>query len=329
MHLVKYLFIIFMLGLLSVCVKCQSSPDSTTQKLMRNVANRFAEARPINVEYNYNSDFNFAPKSKSSSLVNGKVTRFSSLRTNLNYTIAKNRKWIVSASFQYRMASISANYKPDEAPVYKLLENTHHYHATSANVTYLSKLFGKPAFYTGSFIVDGSDKGFERFKAMGVATLLLKANAQTKMAVGLSLFYDPGAQLPIFPFFTLEHKFKNGFTADIIFPQQMLVRKIVNKKGRFSAGMQMDRTNFYLYNNNSPGLRTSEFRGVDCNNGFIYEHLLFSNLVLTTKAGSRLSVMGRAFEKSMNSGSPFYDGSLKPGFYFNVGLSGNPFVKKK
>lgn len=205
MHFTTCSFIIALLALQSLFVKGQTGADSVTQKLIRQVANRFAEARPVNIEYNYNGDFNFPSKAKSSSLTNGKVTRFSSLRTNLNYTIAKNRKWIVSTAFQYRMASVAANYKPGAAPIYQVPDSIPHDHAACVN----------------------------------------------------------------------------------------------------------------------------EWRVGGCNNGFIYEHLLSDNIVLTTKAGSRLSVMGRAFEKSTNSGNPYFDGSLKPGFYCNVGLSVNPFVKKK
>jgi hypothetical protein len=71
---------------------------------------------------------------------------------------------------------------------------------------------------------------------------------------------------------------------------------------------------------------------VDIKSGLTYEHLIAKYFVLTAKTGLKLTPSGRIFKKEGSYGSPDFQTKPDPAFYFNVGLSLNPFAlfgKKK
>ena len=160
---------------------------------------------------------------------------------------------------------------------------------------------------------------------MLTASLVLKATADTKMTVGLAMIIDPSSQVPAMPIFTYEHRFNNGWVADIILPKKVVMRKDVFKNGRLSLGTEMDGTNFYLY----PDGKRYEFRQLEINSGAMYEHKLGNNLIGTLKAGLRATPSSRIFAKEDSFKDYIFDMNAKPSFYFNVGISYNPFGKPR
>jgi hypothetical protein len=93
----------------------------------------------------------------------------------------------------------------------------------------------------------------------------------------------------------------------------------------------MDRTSFYLYNIDGTSQKY-EYRQLDINSGFVYEHVIANYFLVTAKTGIRLTPSGRIFEKEKSFGDPVFETKPDPAFYFNIGLSFNPFTllgKKK
>ena len=200
-----------------------------------------------------------------------------------------------------------------------------HYHSEALSLTRFSKLFNKIAIYSATASVDGSEQHFERIRGMLTASLVLKATADTKMTVGIAVIIDPSSQVPAMPIFTYEHRFNNGWVADIILPKKVVMRKDVFKNGRLSLGTEMDGTNFYLY----PDGKRYEFRQLEINSGAMYEHKLGNNLIGTLKAGLRATPSSRIFAKEDSFKDYIFDMNAKPSFYFNVGISYNPFGKPR
>lgn len=296
--------------------------DSIPLKVRAFIADKFPQNRNFNIDFTQNSPYRFSSKLLGADLPDNKVKSFRQLKANTNIYLIKNKSWILSTSLNYRYTAFDTEEKitPETGK-----QSDFHYHSEAVNLNYFSKLFNKTAIYTASASIDGSEQHFERIRGMVTASIILKATPKTKMIVGLAGFIDPSSQIPILPIFTYENKFNNGWVLDILLPKKMLVRKDIFANGRISLGTEIDNTSFYMYKNN----RTYEFRQLEINSGAIYEHNLGSNFIGTLKTGIRAVPQARVFDKAESFKDYIFEASYQPSFYFNVGLSYNPFGKPR
>ncbi len=295
--------------------------DSIPQKVVVFVTDKFPQTRDLNVEFTQLTPYKFSPELYDADLPENKIKNYQQVKANANVYFIKNRKWMLSTSLNYRFTHLESE---NEMPLFNNEQNFH-YHSEALSLTRFSKLFNKIAIYSATASVDGSEQHFERIRGMLTASLVLKATADTKMTVGLAMIIDPSSQVPAMPIFTYEHRFNNGWVADIILPKKVVMRKDVFKNGRLSLGTEMDGTNFYLY----PDGKRYEFRQLEINSGAMYEHKLGNNLIGTLKAGLRATPSSRIFAKEDSFKDYIFDMNAKPSFYFNVGISYNPFGKPR
>lgn len=296
--------------------------DSIPLKVRAFIADKFPQNRDLYIDFSQTAPFQFSSKLDGKDLPENKMKSFQQLKAGTNIYFVKKRNWLLSTSLNYRFTSFNTQ-EPitDEANQ----KNNFHYHSEAVNFNYFSKLFNKTAIYTATASVDGSDQHFERIRGMVTASVVLKATPKVKMIVGLAGFIDPSSQVPILPIFTYENKFNNGWVLDILLPKKLLVRKDIFANGRISLGTEMDNTSFYLYKNN----RTYEFRQLEINSGAIYEHHLGGNFIGALKTGIRAVPRARVFDKEESFKDYIFEASYKPSFYFNVGVSYNPFGKPR
>jgi hypothetical protein len=295
--------------------------DSIPLKVRAFIADKFPNARDFNLEFTQTTPYKFTSNLNGNELPENKVKDFHQVKANANIYFVKNRKWLLSTSLNYRYTSINT-----EAPISDYPQKSdYHYHSESINASYYSKLFNKIAIYSASVSVDGSEQHFERIRGMLTGVVVLKANQKTKMTLGAAVFIDPSSQVPALPIFTYEHKFNNGWVADIILPKKILIRKDVFSNGRISFGSEMDNTSFYLYRSD----KTYEYRQLEINSGAIYEHNLGRYFIGTLKTGIRATPNVRVFEKQESFKDYVFEAKYKPSFYFNIGISYNPFGKPK
>ncbi|MDQ0594859.1 hypothetical protein QFZ37_003228 [Chryseobacterium ginsenosidimutans] len=292
--------------------------DSIPQKVAAYVAEKFPIARDFNVEFTQVTPYKFSSKLYDADLPETKVNNFSQVKVSSNINLIKTQKWILSTNLNYRYTAINTESSISEYPK----QNDFHYHSETLSFTYFSKLFNKMTIYSANFSVDGSEQHFERMRGMVTGTMILKANAKTKMTVGLVGIIDPSSQVPVIPTFSYEHKFDNGLIADIILPKRILIKKNISENGRISLGSEMENTSFYIYDKD----RTYEFRQLEINSGAIYEHKIGS-FTGTVKTGLRSVPNSRIFEKNESFKNYFFEASPKTSFYFNIGISYNPFGK--
>lgn len=295
--------------------------DSIPQKVVAFVTDKFPQTRDLSVEFTQLTPYKFSSELYDADLPENKIKNYQQVKANANVYFIKNRKWMLSTSLNYRFTHLESE---NEMPLFNNEQNFH-YHSEALSVTRFSKLFNKIAIYSATASVDGSEQHFERIRGMLTASLVLKATADTKMTVGLAVIIDPSSQVPAMPIFIYEHRFNNGWVADVILPKKMVMRKDVFKNGRLSLGTEMDGTNFYLY----PDGKRYEFRQLEINSGAMYEHKLGNNLIGTLKAGLRATPSSRIFAKEDSFKDYIFDMNAKPSFYFNVGISYNPFGKPR
>lgn len=297
--------------------------DSIPLKVRAFVADKFPQTRDLNIEYTMVTPYQYSSKLQNTDLPDNKVNNFQQIKANANIYFFKKKTWLLSTSLNYRYTSMNT-----ENPVFSEASNSQkdfHYHSEAVNFSYFSKLFSKTAIYSATVSVDGSDQHFERLRGMVAGTLILKATPKTKMTLGLAAFIDPSTTIPILPIFTYENKFENGWVLDVLLPKKVLIRKDIFINGRISLGTEMDNTSFYIYRSN----KTYEYRQLEINSGVIYEHNLGGNFIGTFKTGIRATPSARVFDKQESFKDYIFEAQYKPSFYFNVGVSYNPFGKPR
>ncbi|WP_221405658.1 hypothetical protein [Epilithonimonas mollis] len=293
---------------------------------MAYIAEKFPITRVLNIEYNQVLPYIFSSKLRGKELPEGKVKNFHRAKMSANINLITKQKWVVSTNLNYRYISAETEMNNPAGALFDSKED-YHYHSESLTFTYFSKLFRKMVIYSASASLDGSEQHFERLRGIATATMVLKANAKTKMSVGLFVAIDPSVKTPVIPTFTYEHKFKNGFIANVILPRSVYLRKSIAENGRISIGSELDVTSFYLYNIENKNNKY-EFRQLDINSGLIYEQYLGSSFVATVKSGAKSMMRSRVFEKSESYDSYIFRAKPQTALYVGVGLSFNPFVRE-
>lgn len=287
-------------------------------------ADKFAIVRPLNIEFTHTAPYHFTSEQGNISLPESKVTNFTQAKISANFNFIKRKKWLMGATFGYRNTNAEAEMIDPFTEESRKVDEDFHYLFSSLNFTYFSTLFKKRTIYTSSIMVDGSDQHFERVRGLLTGVMVLKANQKTKMTIGLLVNIDPSALTPIIPIFTYEHKFSNGFVADITLPKSIYLRKYVFNSGRVSIGTELDRTSFYLYNIDGTSQKY-EYRQLDINSGLIYEHAI-GDFIFTGKTGMKFTPSGKLFRKEDSFNDAVYETKPDPSFYFNLGISFNPFT---
>ena len=132
---------------------------------------------------------------------------------------------------------------------------------------------------------------------------------------------DPNMIVPAFLTFSYEHKFKNGWIADVILPKQIYLRKGVMTNGRFSIGSELSGSSFYFYNQE----KTYSFSQMEINSGVLYDHCFGKSFIGSFKTGLRYVPMSRISEKNQSVNDYISSTKPKPSLYFNLGVSYNLF----
>lgn len=294
-----------------------------SQRAAAIAAAKFTIARPLNIEFTQLMPYNFTLKDGNNSYPESKVKGLSQAKINTNINIIKKKNWLFGTTLGYNYISAKADMTESFSQTTKNVDNDFHYFHAAANIAYISTLFKKRTVFTSSIIVDGSEKHFERIRGLLSGTMVLKANERTKMSVGFVIPIDPLSEVPFIPTFSYEHKFRNGLIVDIILPKNLYLRKHVFNNGRFSLGAEMDGTTFYLYNIDGTDQKY-QYRQLDINSGFVYEHLIANSFLVTGKTGVRFTPSGRLFRKQDSYSDPVLKMSADPAFYVNIGISFSP-----
>ncbi|MDR6458590.1 hypothetical protein J2786_001683 [Chryseobacterium vietnamense] len=296
--------------------------DSIPLKVRAFFADKIPQSRNFNLEYTQVTPSSFSSQLQGKDLPDNKVKSFQQMKADANIYFIKNRSWLLSTALSYRYTSIG-----NENPVIPETQNEEnfHYHSEAINLSYFSRLFNKTAIYSATLSTDGSDRHFERIRGLVTASLILKVTPKTKMTLGLAGVIYSSSQIPVLPIFTYENRFNNGWVLDVLLPKKVLVRKDIFSSGRISLGTEMDNNSFYTYHNDN----TYEFRQVALNSGAMYEHHLGGNFIGMFKTGVRANINSRAFNKQDSFDEYIWKGTYKPSLYFNVGISYNPFERKR
>jgi len=324
--------IIIALLLTSAFANAQQTTDSLKQKATTSIKEKFPRARALNFEYGQSLSRDFDSEIFGQDFQEGEIKAQRTFSVSANIPIYKTRKWSLTGSLNYQFNELEFdNIEATDVTVFEQngIVNFHNF-STALSSTYFSSLFKKPVIYNASLIVDGNDNGFERIKGLVGLSFIMKRTERTTITLGAIVFVDPTAQLPFFPTFSYNHRFKNSkWEVDFILPQRLLLRRPVGENGRFSVGSSFGSTGFYVNVDNPNFAETFEYSQLEIKSGIIYEHRFSDYLIGTFQGGIQNFISNRLTEKAKPTSDFIYENNQDATGYFQVGISIDPFAGKK
>ncbi|THV56760.1 hypothetical protein EZV76_16760 [Flagellimonas alvinocaridis] len=306
--------------------------DSLKQKSITGIKEKFPRTRILNFEYGQSLSRNFDSELFGEAFQDGEIKAQQTFTASANVPLYRTRKWSLTGSLNYQFNEFEFD-NIDNTGVTVFEQNgivNFHNFSTALSSTYFSTLFKKPVIYNASLIVDGNDNGFERVKGLVGLSFIMKRTERTTITLGAIVFVDPTSQLPFFPTFTYNHRFKNSkWELDFILPQRLLLRRFVGENGRFSIGSSFGSTGFYVNVDNPDFAEVFEYSQLEIKSGIIYEHRFSDYLIGTFQGGLQNFISNRLTEKAQPTQDFIYENNQEATGYFQVGISIDPFAKKK
>lgn len=330
--MIKSLILLGTLLISTIAVAQQN--DSIFKKVARKeITAEFPRTRMFNIEYGQSLLRDFESRLEDEDFQKGELSNHKTVNASINFPLYKYKKWVFTASGNYTFNEFEFNNLENVSAANIFEQNgivNFHNFSTALSTTLFSSLFKKPLIYNGSIIADGNDEGYQRIKGLVGASIILKRTAQTTITTGLIVIVDPTAQIPFFPTFTLNHKFKNSkWEFDFILPQRIIFRRPVSEKGRLSIGSTFGGNGFYVNVDQANFPEVFEYSQLEINSGLIYEHKISNNVFATAKGGLTNFISNRLTEKGQPTKDFIYENDQDMTAYFNVGISFNPSFKKK
>lgn len=327
------LALLIILFFISTFVFSQQTTDSLQQQTVVIIKEKFPRARILNFDYGQSLNRNFSSKLFDEAFQEGDIKTQRSFMASANIPIYKTRKWSLTASANYQFNEFEFDNLSNTSSTNVFEQNgivDFHNFSTALSSTYFSSLFKKPVVYNISIIADGNDEGFERIKGFVGLSFIMKRTERTMITLGAIMFIDPTSQIPFFPTFTFNHRFKNSkWDLDFILPQRLLFRRPIGENGRFSVGSSFGSTGFYV-NVDSPGFAdVFEYSQLEIKSGITYEHRFNNYLIGTFQGGLQNFISNRLTEKGEPTKDFIYENKQDATGYFQVGISIDPFAKKK
>tara|TARA_R110002033_G_scaffold171215_1_gene218632 strand:- start:10432 stop:11424 length:993 start_codon:yes stop_codon:yes gene_type:complete len=311
----------------------QQTTDTLQQQTAISIKEKFPRARILNFEYGQSLNRNFSSKLFDEAFQEGDIKTQRNFMASANVPIYKTRKWSLTASANYQFNEFEFDNLSNTSNTNVFEQNgivDFHNFSTALSSTYFSSLFKKPVIYNASIIADGNDKGFERIKGLVGLSFIMKRTERTMITLGAIVFIDPTAQIPFFPTFTYNHRFKNSqWELDFIMPQRVLFRRLVGENGRFSVGSTFGSTGFYVNVDNPAFADVFEYSQLEIKSGIIYEHRFSDYLIGTFQGGLQNFISNRLTEKGKPTQDFIYKNKQDATGYFQVGFSIDPFAKRK
>lgn len=305
--------------------------DSVKKKSIVGIKEKFPRTRILNFEYGQSFTRNFDSELFGETFQNGEIKSQKNFTGSINLPLFVTRKWSLTGSLNYQFNEFEfANIDDDAIALFEQNDvvNFHNF-STAISSTYFSTLFKKPVIYNASLIVDGNNNGFERIKGLVGLSFIMKRTKQTTITLGAIVFIDPTTQLPFFPTFTYNQKFKNSkWELDFILPQRLLFRRFVGENSRLSIGSSFGATGFYVNVDNPNFADVFEYGQLEIKSGAIYEYRFNDYLIGTLQAGLQSFVNSRLTEKAQPTQDFIYENTQKSTGYFQIGFSIDPFTKK-
>lgn len=322
---------LFLFSSALLCLNMSAQEQETNKEKMQTaIADKFPFTRVFDVKYVQYLPQDFDSKLLDNDFISGRIKNRSKLNIIANIPVIMKPKWNVTATgwYKYEHAELEGiNVAGTPQPVYNA-QYEYHYLSAALSFTGFTTLFKKPFIYNASFIADGNERDPQRIKGFVGGSIVLKANAKTKMTLGLIVLVDPTSPVPAAPVFTLDHKFNSGWMLDIIIPQRVFIKHDVFTNGRISLGSELISDGFYLKSSQPGFANVYDYRQLEVRSGITYEHWFSHSLIGTFKTGLSNVFNSRISERGKSTNDYIFSTTQNGTGYFALGFSFNPFSKK-
>ncbi|MHA3786896.1 hypothetical protein ACX0HA_01700 [Flavobacterium hauense] len=327
----KKKLILFSSALLCLTANAQEN-ETVKEKMQAAIADKFPFTRVFDVKYIQYLPQDFDSELRDNDFISGRIKNRSKLNFFANIPVIMKKKWNVTATANYKyeyaeLEQVKDFNGVDQASYTKSYD--YHYISAALSFTGYTTLFKKPFIYNASFIADGNERDAQRIKGFVGGSIVLKANAKTKMTLGLIILLDPTSPVPAAPVFTLDHRFNSGWMVDIILPQRLFLKHDVFTNGRLSLGSELISDGFYLQSSQFGAGKVFDYRQLEVRSGITYEHWFSNTLIGTFKAGLANVFNSRISERGESTNDYIFSTTQDGTGYFSLGFSFNPFSKKK
>tara|TARA_R110001632_G_scaffold65_10_gene274 strand:+ start:188 stop:1183 length:996 start_codon:yes stop_codon:yes gene_type:complete len=329
----KKIILIALVALVSTSAIAQKAQDSLRQKAVQSIKEKFPETRLFNLEYNQSLNRKFSSELFGQGFQGGDIKRQRNFMASANIPVYETQKWSFTTSLFYQFSEFEFENieNPSSSPFFERngIVNFHNF-SVALNSTYFSMLFNKPVIFNASIIADANEERFGRFRGILGFTFILKQTERTTVTLGAMGFLDPTSQIPFIPTFSYNHRFKNSkWEVDFILPQRLLFRRPIGKNGRLSLGSSVGLSEFYIDVNDQAYGNAFAYSQIELKTGIIYEHRFNDYLIGTFQGGLQNFISNQATKKGEPAKDFIYENEQEGAGYFQIGISIDPFAKKK
>lgn len=190
----------------------------------------------------------------------------------------------------------------------------------------IDSLFGRVFVSSASLVLlAGDGGGINKYSLMGNGMFLLRKTPRTTFMLGLQVIIDPTVTMPVVPLIIYQKQLQNGFDLNIMMPQQVTLRKTINKNCWASFGTILS-SSVSFFSFSSPEIpRYANFNSLDLKTGPGIEYKLNKLLLVGVSAGLWTPLMYRQYGRWEKSNHYFFEGKVDTTPFINLNLSVIPF----
>jgi len=330
--IMKKTFLIINLLFASTFMFAQQVQDSVQNKSIIKIKEKFPRTRVLNFEYNQSLDRSFDSELLGENFGEGNIKSQKNFTASANILLYKKAKWMLLSSSTYKFTEFKFENLTNDSPAIFEQDGTVNFHYFSTGLTSInfSTLFKKPVIYNSSIYVDGNNDGFQRIKGSVGFSLFLKRSKSKTIGIGLQAFIDPTVLIPVIPIFIYNQKFNNSkWELDAVIPRYLFFRRSIGENGRLSLGSTFGSSGFYIDVNNQSFADVFNYSQLSVKTGIMYEHRINDYLITTFRGGLQSPLNNRLTQKSKPASDYIYENTQGSTGYFQLGISIDPFAKKK
>ena len=176
-----------LLYLTTLVLGAQEKDSDFKKEATKGLQAEFPSFRPFNFEFGNSFGRDFDSELFGSDFQDGELTGQRTFKAIANLPFYRTKKTILTASLDYSFNEFTFEDVTNVSPTSSFRQNetlNFHNFKTALSATRFSTLFKKPIIYNASAIVDGNQEGFQRFKGLIGATVVLGVSTPQDTSAG-------------------------------------------------------------------------------------------------------------------------------------------------
>lgn len=332
----KNIFIMLLLPVFSLTAQTETETETDPSKkrgdrFLSELNDKFPTTRFLDLQYEIFTKTDYDSKLGGRKYETGTINGQERFKAALNIPIVKSQRWAVFATAKYKVESYEytdVQYTEIGTPILRHEtigdKEDYHFFSAGANVTYFSKLFGRPFITNAIITAEGSDEGYERIHGLVSGSFIFKKTSNVTFGAGLLLTSNNVWASPVLPVLIYENNFKGSkWVLDIFIPRHVYLRRQLLENGRLSLGSVYDTEIYFLYPDQPGYTRTYSYSRHEVKTGLMYEYKLNSTITATLRGG--IATIFNAELRERDKSDEIAKTTQDSNGFINIGFSYSPF----